>query len=139
MKFYKPQVELIKIVDPTLPTEYVLHSVIFCRFTNFKANGYEIDLSDLQAESLVTVTLKLDQDENAPNLEYITPVVHTLNLGAINFPEGEGWIEIDVVGAVIEEEGRGETPVKKSTKPGTKATVSTVDADTKTRPGDQLN
>ncbi len=139
MKFYKPQVELAKIVDPTLPTEYVLHSVIFCRYTNFKANGYEVDLSDLQDESLVTVTLKLDQDPNLPEFEYITPVTHTINLGAVNFPEGDGWIEIDVEGAVIEEAGRAETPVKKSTKPGTKATVSTADADTKTRPGDQLN
>ena len=139
MKFYKPQVELAKIVDPNAPTEFVLHSVIFCRYTNYKANGYETDLTDLE-DGVVAVTLKLDQDINLPEFEFITPVVHTINLGAINFPEGDGWIDIDVVGAVIEEEGegRGTDTVSKTTKPGSKTTVSTAHSTTKTKPGDLL-
>lgn len=78
------------------------------------------------------------QDTALPDFNYITPVVHTIALGSIAFPGGEGEIEVAVLGTVMEESAAGTrdgNPTLK-TKTGGQGTVSTVSADNKTRPID---
>ncbi|MFN0215054.1 MAG: hypothetical protein ACKVT2_12430 [Saprospiraceae bacterium] len=134
MKFFKPQVQLARQTILDEPDAYYLHVVTFCPRTSFRADGYSVSDADL-AEGIFTVTVKLLQDPELPDFDYITPVVHTLALGGIAFPGGEGWIEVQVMGAVpggAAAGGRGEPAT--TTKTGGKGTVSTTDADNKSKP-----
>ncbi len=136
MKFFKPQVQLARETIFDEPDAYYLHVVTFCPRTSFRADGYTTDSSEL-ANGLYKVVINLQQDPALPDFEYITPVVHTLSLGNIAFPGGEGWIEVQVIGAVIEENARNTrdtNPPTTTTKTGGTGTVSTADADNKSRP-----
>ena len=68
-------------------------------------------------------------------MEYITPLVHTLDLGTIAFPGGEGEIKVTLVGEVVASRGATrDTNPTTTTKTGGTGTVSTTDSDDKTRP-----
>lgn len=136
MKFFKPQVQLVreKSLDP--PDAYSMHIVTFCDKTNYRADGYSVDDSELST-GLYRVTVNLVQDSNLPEFNYITPVVHTMDLGFIDFPDEEGWFEVQVLGAVIEPSSANRAdPPTTTTKTGGTGTVSTSDADDKSRPID---
>lgn len=139
MKFFKPQIQLVR--EPVLdrPDAYSMHVVTFCNRTNYRADGFSVNDSDLN-DGLYRVTVNLIQDPSLPDFQYITPVVHTFNLGSIAFPGGEGWFEVQVTGAVIEATptaaNRDGNPPTTTTKTGGTGTVSTSDADGLTRPVD---
>lgn len=138
MKFFHPQVQLACETHLDEPTAYYLHVVTFCPRTNFRADGFLINDSDLLTEGIYTVEVNLRQDPALPDFDYITPVVHTLALGSIPFPMGEGLIEVQVKGAVFDAPASGARantkPPSTKTKTGGKGAVSTVDADNKSRP-----
>ncbi|MEO6037322.1 MAG: hypothetical protein ABIQ93_02845 [Saprospiraceae bacterium] len=134
MKFFKPQVQLARQHQMDAADTYLLHIVTFCPRTCYRADGHSVDTDEL-ANGLYKVTINLLQDTTLPDMEYITPVVHTLDLGAISFPNGDGWIQVNVLGAVVENTTRNTrdtTPT--TTKTGGSGTVSTTDADDKARP-----
>ncbi|MBC7777969.1 MAG: hypothetical protein H7246_21220 [Phycisphaerae bacterium] len=134
MKFFKPQAQLARETILDEPDLFYLHVVTFCPRTRFREAGHEIDLSEL-SQNRCKVIVKLREDSNLPDFFYITPVVHTFPLTGVVFPAGEGEIEVQVVGAVLEtggSEGRG-TPTTK-TKTGGSGTVSTTTADSNPRP-----
>lgn len=139
MKFFKPQVQLARETVLDEPDAFYLHIVTFSPRTNFRADGYSVSDANL-AEGIYNVTVNLVQDTALPDFDYITPVVHTIALGSIAFPELEGWIQVQVMGAVPEEPSsgaRGDTnPPTTTTKTGGTGTVSTSDADNKSRPVD---
>lgn len=140
MKFFYPQIQLARETHLNDPDSYYLHIVTFCPLTNYRADGYEVDDSDLQTEGVYKVTIKIYQDVNLPDFKYITPLVHTISLGSIAFPGGDGWIEVTVEGAVIEESSSGsarsgENPTT-TTKTGGTGAVSTTNADDRPKPID---
>lgn len=159
MKFYKPQLQLARTnslnAEGAFETNYTLHAITLCRRTSFRAAGYE--LGEQVRDGVFPVTLHIRQDADMPDLEYITPVVHTIELGAIDADEEEVLVEVHVKVEVLEgspavladvEHGmrsRSTTPASSSsttqtsttTKTGTKATVSSSDADDESRPGGQ--
>lgn len=147
MKFYKPQLQLAYRVianeDGAFINEYILHAVTFCRRTNFRADGYTV--APKVVDNKLLVTLKLKQEPELPDLEYITPVVHTIRLGSFDFIGGEGFIEVEVqASALVAETGairsknapaeRTKTTGQAKIKTGGKSGVSTADADGKSRP-----
>lgn len=135
MKFFKPQIQLARERQLDAPSLYYVHVVTFCPRTSFRADGHTIDDEDLHS-GLYRVTVNLLEDTTLPDMEYITPVVHTIDLGEIEFPDGEGWIEVGVAGVDVEEEersARNNNPTT-TTKTGGKGTVSTTEAEDKTRP-----
>lgn len=102
MKFFSPIFQLDKKdVYETLSTEYFVHVVTFCPRTSFRADGYETDVSELD-NGVFIVRVKLKQDPALPEMEYITPVVHTIALGPISFPGRDGVIRVDVIGEVYQ-------------------------------------
>lgn len=137
MKFFHPQIQLVreKILDA--PDAFYLHIVTFCPRTCFRANGHSTNTEKL-ANGLYKVSINLVQDITLPDFPYITPVVHTLALGSIAFPGGEGEIEVTVLGTVIEESTAGTrgTDPKTKTKTGGPGTVSTTVYDEIARPID---
>lgn len=135
MKFFHPQIQLARETRLDAPDAFFLHIVTFCPRTCFWADGYDTDDGEL-ANGLYKVDIQLVQDATLPDFNYITPVVHTIALGSIAFPGGEGEIQVTVLGTVIEESATGARagdPTAK-TKTGGTGTVSTVSADNKTRP-----
>lgn len=137
MKFFQPQLHLVRDRQLDQPDIYYLHVVTFCPRSSFRANGYSVSDAQLQQEGVLSVTLQLKQDPGLPDFDSVTPVVHTIDLGAVPFPGAEGWVDVEVLGTVLETTGEGEPGAEKVSKPktGGKGTVSTTHASEKARPG----
>lgn len=137
MKFFQPIIQLAREDVFDAPSEYFLHVVTFCPRTSFRADGYETDDSELDNDTFI-VQIKISQDPGLPEMEYITPVVHTISLGGIAFPRGEGVIRVEVVGDVLPQNPDGTRAVDEpaETKSGGSGTMGTTDADNKTKPID---
>lgn len=137
MKFFKPQVEIARELQFDAPPLYFAHVVTFCPRTRFRADGFEIDDTQLQEKGIYNITVKLLEDATLPEMEFITPVVHTLALGAIEFPEQEGVIRVTVQGAVVDPgtQLRNTNPTT-TTKTGGSTSQNTVEASPRVRPID---
>ncbi|MEZ4941913.1 MAG: hypothetical protein R3D58_13625 [Saprospiraceae bacterium] len=133
MKFFHPQIQLARETVFDEPDAYYLHVVTFCPNTSFRADGFSVSEAHL-AEGRLEVAVKLRKDPGLPEMNYITPIVHTIALGSIAFPNEEGDIEVqvEVEGAVGS--GSGTRSDTEPTKTGGKGTVSTTTADDKSRP-----
>ena len=135
MKFFHPQIQLARESVFDQPDIYFLHVVTFCPRTSFRADGFAFDDSAL-ADNLYKVIVKLRQDPALPDYEYITPVVHTLALGSIAFPDGEGDIQVQVQGVALPRDSGGSRDVDPPTQTGGTGTVGTTTAEDKSRPID---
>lgn len=120
MKLFKPQVQLVKVTDAISPDEYHLHVVTFTDMSNYREDGYWVGTVD--QSGVLVVKVKAILDGSIMDFPYLTPIVHTINLGALAFPGGEGFIEV-----IFEDSMRGPNTGKKNI-------VRTVDADEDSRP-----
>jgi hypothetical protein len=143
MKFYQPQIQLARETVLDSPDAFYLHIVTFCPRTAFRENGFETPgfgpNNETMAQGLYKVIIKIYEDTSLPDFDYITPIVHTIDLGNIAFPGGEGFIEVQLQGAVFPTSGTGArsgTNPTSTTKTGGAGTVSTTSADNKSRPID---
>ena len=130
MKLLKPQLQLVKKMVVDAPSHYYLHAVTFCPRTNFRAAGHEIDNTALAEYGVLEVRLKVGLDIELPDFPYLTPIVHTLDLGQIPFPDDEDGlfeVELEVLGDNTREVG-----AEKKKKP--KSTVGSSDAEEVGRP-----
>ena len=138
MKLFQPQLQLARETYMDEPDAFFLHVVTFCSNTSFRADGHSVNDSLLN-EGKLEVEVKIYQDPDLPDMNYLTPIVHTIKLGHIAFPEDEGVIDVRVIGDV---QVAPSTVTRSGTKPGTKTktggkgTVSTTSADDKSRPID---
>ncbi len=134
MKFFQPYIQLAR--EPMLdePDAYFLHVVTLCPRSSFRANGFEADDSKL-SEGKYIVRVKLLQDPQLPDYPYITPVAHTLALGSIAFPAGEGIVEVTVVGDIIAAASSATRDAEPPKTGGTSST-GTTGSDTPTKPVD---
>lgn len=130
MKFFHPVIQLGK-ESGELADHYFLHVVTFCPRSNFQADGFNINNANL-ADGLLKVTVKLKQVAALPNFEFITPVVHSIDLGAVAFPFEDCTIEVSVVGDVFQEptSNTRSTDAPTTTKTGGTGTVSTTQTTT---------
>ena len=142
MKFFDPQIQLGKEAGE-LADRYFIHVVTFCPYTNFCADGFSIDDSQLAA-GLLSVVLKLREDPQIPKYEFITPIVHGILVEDLDFPAEDFQIEVAVEGEVVEEQNLLERAIdpkakpKTTTKTGGKGAMSTKQATASTgvRPTD---
>lgn len=125
MKFFQPLIQLVRETGQGLPDDYFLHIVTFSPNARFRADGYDTDDSNLQSDGLLKVNVYLKQDTGLPDFDFITPVVHTFELGNIAFPGGSGTIRAQAFYRLFE-------PVEEL-KPGGAAQVETADAEVKNR------
>ena len=130
MKFFHPVIQLGK-ESGELADKYFLHVVTFCPRSNFQADGFGLEEEEL-AQGRLKVTVKLKQSPRLPNYEFITPVVHSIDLGAVAFPFEDCTIEVTVVGDVLQEptSNTRSTDAPTTTKTGGTGTVSTTQTTT---------
>ncbi|MCB0593680.1 MAG: hypothetical protein H6557_26055 [Lewinellaceae bacterium] len=120
MILFKPQVQLTKITDVSEPDDYYVHVITFTDCTNYRADGYSI--GEMDEYGTLPVTIRAVQDENIIDFNYLTPVVHTIKLGAVSFPSGGGLVEVTF------DDGT------QSAENGKKGNVRPVDAEEDARP-----
>ena len=119
MKLYQPQVQLAKRVHIDGPNEYWLHSVIFCDQTRYIAAGHAPVPTEPDANRVLPVTLFIAQDLERPDLNFLTPVVHSIYLGRF---------DLDILVQVTAKE------VSRGTSNGGSTTVSSTSASEKDKP-----
>lgn len=96
MDYFLPQIELGREIVLDEPDAFYLHVITVCPRTNFRAGSHQFDNSDL-GNGIFKVTLTLEQDPTMLDLAFDTPVVFTLELGSIPFPDEEGIVSVDVI------------------------------------------
>ena len=139
MHLFHPTLHLARETILDAPDAYYLHVVTFCPRSRFRANGHEI--VGFHAENTIEgsykIKVKLLEDAALPDLDVLTPVVHTLDLGSVAFPEGEGWFEVQVIGETLDTSGGGVLSRSGEPKTGGTGAVKTTTATNKSRPIDE--
>jgi hypothetical protein len=137
MKFYNPVIQLGKETGE-LADKYFLLVVTFCSRSNFQADGFSVNDEELP-NGLLKVTVNLKQVAQLPNFEFITPIVHHIDLREVAFPFADCTIAVTVSGTVFQEptsHSRAADAPPTTVKTGGTGTVSTTQADDKIRPAD---
>jgi hypothetical protein len=83
MKVFTPLVHLASKSILNQPTEYFIHVVTFMNNSKYKADGYD-PLPLLPTNGKFTITLRVKEDAALPEMNLLTPVVHSLSIGTIN-------------------------------------------------------
>jgi len=96
MKLLKPQVQLVRKTHIDQEDEFSLHVITFLPKTNYKADGYDV-ADQLDSDGILPISLYISKDESIPEFNYLTPVVHTFEIGALPFSDGDGMIRVDLV------------------------------------------
>lgn len=85
MKLFKPQLQLARESeeqsDGSFRDHYYLHVVTFTDRTNYRADDCVVDDTALASEGKIKIKAYMYQDLDIPDFNYLTPVVHTLDLG----------------------------------------------------------
>lgn len=101
MKLFKPQLQLAKESemqdDGSFRDHYYLHVVTFTDKSNYREADYDINPGQLQSKGIIDIKLYIRQDNDIVDLNYLTPVVHTLDLGTPVEKGEEFMIKVDVV------------------------------------------
>lgn len=117
MKFFKPQIQLVKRSNINDDDDFFIHAVTICDQTNYRPSHISFS-GQANGSNLFVVDMFLTKDEMIPCNNYFTPVAHSAALGKISFENGEGQIQVNILfNGVI----------------GT-TTVSTTEADDEARP-----
>jgi len=102
MKFFKPQLQLAKVSEiqdgPGFKDHYYLHVVTFCDQANYRTSDEdtEIDDSALASRNIIQVKLYIYPDQKLPDFKYLTPLVHTIDLGTPGEKAKEFNLKVDV-------------------------------------------
>lgn len=134
MKFYKPQVQLVRRSIMDEPDQYFLHAVTFCPRTSFRADGHAPVAEAIAENGVLPVDLYIQQDAALPDFEYITPVVHTVELGSLPFEEEDGVIAVNVFVKKNDQVLERTAPPTDPDDPDATSTVSPTEADEDDRP-----
>ena len=108
------------------PDKHFLHVTTMTDQSNYIAMGHEPVPTQLNSEGVLPITLKYGIDPNFENLCVDTPIVHTINLGALAFEATDFSIDINIIDP-ISTQGDDD-------KPKGKTTVRPVDAQEIERP-----
>lgn len=93
MKIAKPQVHLR--FDNTGEV-HMIHVITWMDHTKFREDGYDM-LPSSAVDGVFSITLKIKEDNSVPNMDLLTPIVHTIELTAIELNSTDPFIEINVV------------------------------------------
>ena len=126
MTLYQPQLILLK----NNQGDYILHSTTYCTEVNILTNGANI-LGDLSEQNVLQVELEAIEDQSlSADVNAVTPVVHTVNLGN---PFGENGIE--AVNGSIEATFYITDSITGIRRPGGKNIIKNPSTSSDTRPG----
>jgi len=75
----------------------MIHVVTWMDYTKFKSNG-NVTLPTSAVDGVYQIILKVIEDSTVPNMQLLTPVVHTLSLGTgIELNSARPFIEVVVI------------------------------------------
>lgn len=92
MQIAKPQVHLSKNNSTNV---YTIHVITWMDNTQFEPDGNET-LSSSASNGVYTVTLKLKKNTDRPNLNLLTPIIHTLVLNGVALSEDAPQLEVKI-------------------------------------------
>lgn len=95
MQLAKPQVHLRK---NQATSTYYIHVITWMDNSRFKANGYDT-LSTNSTDGVFTVNLRIAEDSDLPDMDLLTPVVHTLELTGIALNTDAPFLDVKVLHA----------------------------------------
>lgn len=75
---------------------YHIHVITWFDQTKFKADGYGT-LPTTASDGVFTVTLFVAEDTGVPNMQLLTPVVHTLTLTGVSLDSEDPFLEVEVI------------------------------------------
>ena len=93
MQIAKPQVHLRY---DGVNEVYMIHVVTWMDRTKFRADGHET-LPSVASDGVYTITLKIKEDSSVPDMQLLTPVVHTLTLTGVEIGEEDPFISINLI------------------------------------------
>lgn len=111
MKLFKPQLQLARESeeqpDGSFRYHYYLHVVTFTDRTNFRAEDFVVNMSALETEGIVNIRAYVYPDPEIPDFHYLTPLVHTIDLGAPVEMGVEFVVNVDIINGLPERNGSG--------------------------------
>lgn len=80
---------------------YHIHVITWFDSTKFKADGHDT-LPSTAADGVFTITLFVSEDSGVPEMQLLTPVVHTLTLTGVTLSSGDPFIEVEIYNSTEE-------------------------------------
>jgi hypothetical protein len=75
---------------------YHIHVITWFDQTKFVADGYDT-LPTTATAGIFPITLFVAEDSGVPNMNLLTPVVHTITLTGVSLSSGDPFIEVEVI------------------------------------------
>ena len=117
MKLFEPQVQLLRQVNVDGPDSFFLHAVTFCDRTCYRSGGYAPLPAGPDENGDFVVDLYLEESADTDgDYHLLTPVVHSLSLGEIPFPDGEGNVLVNMILVTAGESRNTEEQTKEGQK-----------------------
>lgn len=116
MNYFEVQVNLLKETHMDQPDKYFLHVTTMTDQTNYIAMGHEPIPTTLNSEGVLPINLKYGIDPNLECLCIATPIVHTLDMGALPASEVDFAIDVNIIDSVSTagDPPKGKTTVRSS-------------------------
>lgn len=93
MQLFVPQVQLFKVFHLDGPDAYILHAIIWTDQTNYREDGYQIS-EFYEHQNKYCIVLHAIRDESIPDLNSLTPLAYTIDLGRLQFADNDGILEV---------------------------------------------
>lgn len=93
MQIAKPQVHLKK---NNSTGDFYIHVVTWFDRTKFKADGIE-SIATTASGGVFNVILKVAEDTSVPDMQLLTPVVHTIFLDGVDLDVSNPFIEVSII------------------------------------------
>jgi hypothetical protein len=74
---------------------YHIHVITWFDYTKFKADGSDT-IPTVATDGVYTITLFVTEDSTVPNMQLLTPVVHTLTLTGVELTVEDPLIEVQI-------------------------------------------
>ena len=114
MNYFEPQVTLLKETHMDQPDQHFLHVTTLMDQSNYIAMGNDPIPTELNSEGVLPITLKYGIDPNLQCLCVDTPIVHTIENGALAFGGLDFIIEVEIVDQILTsgDKPKGKTTVR---------------------------
>lgn len=75
---------------------YYLQTITYFNRMGYVANGHKIINNVPDADNTIYVSISVKKLADFPAFEAATPVVHTIDLGIVDFGDREGYVEVEL-------------------------------------------
>ncbi len=114
MNYFEPQATLLKETHMDQPDKYFLHVTTMMDQSNYVAMGHDPIPTELNSEGVLSISLKYGIDPNLQSLCVDTPIVHTIEIGALAFGVSDFIIDVNIIdyASLAGDKPKGKTTVR---------------------------